>query len=299
MILSFRSNISNFTLLASVLAITACSPAFEAATAIDLSGAVEELACFRENDVSMLAAHRGGPAPGYAENSLSGLGRLSGLGFLYAEVDIREAADGTLFLLHDDTLERTTTGTGPIASLTWTDLRELRLLDPDGRTTPDTIPSLDQAAALARQTGLTLHLDLKSVTPARIVSDIHRLGLRDHSVVIAYTVEQAAAIHAEDPGILLSVPDEIDALAAAGVNLEAVYVWLGTQPVDPAADDRLEALDLPTSAGLFRLEHNGPAIYGEADDADIEILSVDLVETASRALGGPEALNAHIAACRD
>lgn len=284
---------------------TACSPGTgpaapdPAATNIAYAAAAPaaQLACFRENGHAMLAAHRGGPADGFAENALSSLERLGELGVLYAEVDVRRAADGTLFLLHDDTLDRTTTAQGPLDGLAWPDLAGTPLRDPTGTPLSDTIPTLAQALTTARSAGLVLNLDLKSVSAHDIVSFVHEQDARDDVAIIAYSVEQAAAIHALDPGLLLSAPNEPDALSSAGVNLNTTYVWLGVGAPDAQADAQLAEAGLETSAGLFPLETGDPAPYRQAAAAGVELLSIDDVDTAVAALGGPDALAARIAAC--
>jgi len=246
----------------------------------------------------MLAAHRGGPAPGYPENALSSLHRLVDNGVLYAEIDVRRSNDGVYYLLHDDTLERTTTGEGRVEGRSWSDLSNLRLLDSNGELTDQSIPRLEAVFTLARETGLVLNLDLKSVTPSEIVALIDANNARDHVAIIAYTVDDAAAIHALDAGLLLSVPDELVALRAAGVNLEASYIWLGTGALDAPRDAVLASRGLETSVGLFRREDGSATPYLEAIEAGIELLSIDNVDAAVASLGGRDALQARIAQCR-
>lgn len=282
--------------LAALAVMAACS-AQPASVAIDPAGPAIDLTCYRETGASMLAAHRGGPAAGYPENALSSLQRLADMGVLYAEIDVRRSADGTLFLLHDDTLDRTTTGTGPLDGRAWSELSALRLRDPAGEITDDTIPTLADAMALAQEAGLVLNLDLKSVSPAEIVAFVHTHEARDDIALIAYSVDQAAAIHALDPGLLLSAPDQPDALAAAGVNLESTYIWLGVGAADAGRDAALADEGLETSAGLFPLEAGTPDPYRAAAEAGVELLSIDDVDTAVAALGGPGALQARIDAC--
>src|SRR5262249_53546543 len=61
-----------------------------------------------------IGAHRGDPefAP---ENTLAAFDAAVALGVDYVETDVQRTADGVLVLLHDDDLDRTTNGTGPVA----------------------------------------------------------------------------------------------------------------------------------------------------------------------------------------
>jgi len=65
----------------------------------------------------------GGHAP---ENSLAGIRKAIELGSDAIEIDVQVSSDGVPLLMHDLTVDRTTNGTGAVASLT---LEELRGLD--------------------------------------------------------------------------------------------------------------------------------------------------------------------------
>lgn len=67
-------------------------------------------------------AHRGGAhlAP---ENTLAAFAMSTALGLRYLESDVRLTSDGELVCFHDETLDRCTTGTGPVSAHTTQDLR--------------------------------------------------------------------------------------------------------------------------------------------------------------------------------
>lgn len=72
----------------------------------------------------VLVAHRGGGslAP---ENTIAALRLGQSLGYRAAEFDVKLSRDGVAFLLHDATLDRTTSGTGPAGERAWADLAAL------------------------------------------------------------------------------------------------------------------------------------------------------------------------------
>jgi len=102
---------------------------------------------------TFLLGHRGAPqeAP---ENTLASLRRALEHGLDGFEYDVQRCASGEAFLLHDDELERTTDGNGPIAARS---LPELTGLDAgswfDARFRGEPLPQLEQALALARELG--------------------------------------------------------------------------------------------------------------------------------------------------
>ncbi len=69
-------------------------------------------------DRASIVAHRGG-ASLRPENTLWAFSAAQAMGADTLETDVHATADGVLVLLHDDTLERTTTINGPVAALTW------------------------------------------------------------------------------------------------------------------------------------------------------------------------------------
>ena len=80
------------------------------------------------------------------------------------EIDLRLHAGGGFVVLHDDTLERETTGSGAVAGATPAELRSLSIRGGDGRPTGSPVLLLDDIAALLGRRGPTqalLQLDLK------------------------------------------------------------------------------------------------------------------------------------------
>src|SRR5690349_16823232 len=71
-----------------------------------------------------LAAHRGAGklAP---ENTLAAFRLGYAHGYRMVEFDVKLAGDGVSFLLHDATLDRTTTGNGRADALGWRELSQL------------------------------------------------------------------------------------------------------------------------------------------------------------------------------
>ena len=78
-------------------------------------------------------AHRGNRAHA-PENTLEAMRQAVALGVDAVEFDLRVSRDGTLVVIHDETLDRTTDGSGTVALRTVT---ELRGLDAGARFTPD------------------------------------------------------------------------------------------------------------------------------------------------------------------
>lgn len=90
-----------------------------------------------------------------------------------SEVDLRAHGEAGFAVLHDETLDRETTGTGPVAAATEAQLRHLHRRGADGRPTPERLLLLHDLADLARRDaapGALVQLDLKedaaAISPA-------------------------------------------------------------------------------------------------------------------------------------
>lgn len=98
----------------------------------------------------LVIAHRGlsGLAP---ENTLSAFKKAIEVGSDMIELDIHFSKDRAVVVIHDDRLERTTTGRGSVGDY---ELKELKKLDAGSwfgaKFTGETIPTLDELLALAR-----------------------------------------------------------------------------------------------------------------------------------------------------
>lgn len=108
-----------------------------------------------------LLAHRGGGSSA-PENTLAGLRTAARHGFGGVEFDAKLTSDGVAILMHDDTLERTTDGRGPIARADWPALQRLDAgswYDP--RFAGEPIPTLAAALRLCQELGLWPNVEIK------------------------------------------------------------------------------------------------------------------------------------------
>ena len=108
-----------------------------------------------------VCAHRG-HSVGAPENTIPALDAAAARRATVAEIDVVLTADDEIVLLHDEILDRTTDGRGPVAAL---ELAAIRRLDagawfgPAFAGTP--IPTLGEALAAARRHGMGLLVEIK------------------------------------------------------------------------------------------------------------------------------------------
>lgn len=142
------------------------------------------------------------------------------LGF---ELDVEKSKDGHLVCIHDDTVDRTTDGTGKISDLT---LQELRRLDAggwfDSRFAGEKIPSLDEVFSLIAQ-------------------------YRDHNVLIAVDLKAAG------------VEQEVVRMAQKQ-NVLSQLLFIGKTISEPQVRDRIRSVSRHAQTAAVA---NNPAEFAE------------------------------------
>ncbi len=108
-----------------------------------------------------IIGHRG--ASGHApENTLAAFRRAVELGARFIETDLQLSRDSRLVAIHDDTLDRTTNGRGPVHRLTLAELRELDAGSWFGpRFAGERIPTLEEILQFARKSDVVFYLEIK------------------------------------------------------------------------------------------------------------------------------------------
>lgn len=111
--------------------------------------------------VPRVIGHRGAKASA-PENTLAGIRQARREGAAWVEFDVKLTADGHPILMHDDTLDRTTDGHGPVASAR---LEDIRRLDAGARFAPvfrgERVPLLSEALAVLAELDMGFNLEIK------------------------------------------------------------------------------------------------------------------------------------------
>lgn len=257
------------------------------------------LLSYGKDRVPLVSAHRGGPRKGFPENCLATFENTLRRTHALLEVDPRYTRDGAIVLMHDATLERTTTGRGNVADYTLAQLKELRLKDTAGNVTDYQIPTLDEALEWAK--GKTvLVLDQKTVPMEARVKKIQAHRAQAHALVIAYSFEDAKRCYELDKEIMQEVmlPDRaaIDKFARTAVPWRNVVAFVThTQPAEQSIYQLLHeqgvlcivgtsrTLDRDFTAGKIA-ERSLTEKYQALIRAGVDILEADLAIEAGQAL---------------
>jgi glycerophosphoryl diester phosphodiesterase len=111
--------------------------------------------------VPKIIGHRGARATA-PENTLAGIRQAAREGATWVEFDVKLTADGYAILMHDDTLDRTTSGQGPVRQMA---LQDIRQLDAGIRFGPEwqgeKVPTLTEALQLLAELKMGFNLEVK------------------------------------------------------------------------------------------------------------------------------------------
>ncbi len=160
--------------------------------------------------VPLAMAHRGQRAT-IPEQTLEAYDVAIDLGCDAIECDVQMTRDGQLVMMHDLTLERTTTGHGRVADTSWAELRELDAGSWfSGSPTAIRVATLESTLDLAVAAGIPLCIEIKgtpanaprtAVAVATLLAERHLL---DRMVISSFDHEALAVAAATAPGVFLA-----------------------------------------------------------------------------------------------
>lgn len=196
--------------------------------------------CVRDGGVA-ISAHRAVSALDQPENSIAAIeatGRAIPNAIL--ELDAVLTKDRQLVLMHDDTMDRTTTVRGRVADLTLAQVKQARLKASNGALTRAAPPTLGEALDAAGRVGAIASIDLKpadgetTVDLARAVIDQVRQSRAGNRVIlITYNDADARAVAAMAPEMMISAGlSGVEDLS--GLDPAQILAWTGTREERPA-----------------------------------------------------------------
>ena len=247
----------------------------------------------------MVVGHRGvgGQFGGIApENSLASIRAALLLGLDGIELDIRHTADDRLVVIHDSTVDRTTTGTGKIDEMTLDEVTGLQVLnsplhDVPGNFDCETVPTIEEAFALTRGK-LFIDLDTKTHRMDLVVAAIREAGLIDEVFISVGDVNRAVEARAIDPEIRIQIrPDTPEALVdhlSRFVRTPEI-IEIPAQNIEAMAPTIIEA-DAKVFSDVFgddafALLAEDLDVYGRRFAAGAQILQSELPSLVIEALG--------------
>ena len=131
------------------------------------------------------------------------------------EFDVHLTRDDELVVIHDDTLDRTTSGTGYVRDHT---LAEIKTLDAScgmARFVGEKVPTLDELMIWASGAGVTLSLEIKQPAPATGRPKYPRIAERVTDMLVSHGMIARVLVHSFDHPTIRHLRDLLPSLATA------------------------------------------------------------------------------------
>jgi len=165
---------------------------------------------FRPKEHSLGIAHRGASreAP---ENTLGAFRRALDAGAPAVEFDVQRTRDGRLVVIHDQTVDRTTDGRGPVAALAFEEIRRLdagRWFDP--AFAGERVPALAEVFDLVRGRALVF-LEIKNGPmfyegiEAQVAEALRQYGMLEAALVMSFDHAAVRTMRAAAPDVATAI----------------------------------------------------------------------------------------------
>ena len=142
-------------------------------------GSIKELQAYFTYDPGrdiIVSGHRGGMMPGYPENCIESCEKTLSMMPTFFEVDFSFTRDSVMVLMHDLTIDRTTTGKGRVADYTYEELQQFCLVDRDRNVTPYKIPRLKDLLEWGKDK-VVFNFDNKYINTKGVSDQVRRASL--------------------------------------------------------------------------------------------------------------------------
>jgi glycerophosphoryl diester phosphodiesterase len=234
---------------------------------------------------TLVAAHRGGAAL-WPENSLLAFRESLALGVDALELDLHMTADGEIVVLHDPTLERTTTARGRVRDLKLAELAGVRLKTRDGAVTDERIPTFAQVLDLAALAAVELLPEIKvdanrqryDGIEEKVLALVRARGLQARTTIQAFQVETIRRLRELEPKartMLLVARGDVERDRARPA--EAVGRARDLGATDLGMNHRLIDADVMAAARAAGVRVSAWTVNDEADIRRMVDLGVDVV----------------------
>jgi len=247
-----------------------------------------------ENRFPLISAHRGGPMPGFPENCIETFDNATTYNPVIIEFDIAYSKDSVMVIMHDDKLDRTSTGKGAIGNYTYEELKAFNLKDDEGKETKFKIPTLDSVLSWSKGKVL-LTIDLKKgVSYAKVIEKVRQYKVESNSIIITYTANQAREVHQLAPELMISASvqkkAELKRLNSLGIPNNRIVAFVGVSAPDKELYQYLHNKGITTILGTMgNIDKSAMAspvknVYYHLVNNGADILSGDNLPQASEEL---------------
>lgn len=207
----------------------------------------------RDTDIPFTSVNHRGYNTIAPENTLSAFRLSKENGFDYVETDVSFTADSVAVLLHDNTIDRTSNGKGPISSITFDDVRKFDFGSwKDAAYKGEKIPSFEEFLDLCIELDLYPYIELKEGNRQQIrslVDMVEDYGLSDKVTWISFDATRLQYVKAKTPkarlGYLKSTVDEQSLYTVLELRNKDNEVFLDAKNISQDLMTKCVAIGIP------------------------------------------------------
>lgn len=278
---------------------TACSPRFGSSYITVPAGGLDDFLSYQhEQQIPLVSAHRGGgDYAGFPENALESFQYILNKTPAILEFDVAMTKDSIFMLMHDNTLDRTTTCSGEVKDKTWLEIQSCFLEDNSGRATPFKVPLYADALQFIRGKAIAT-VDVKRGVPyEKIVAYIEKYKAEDYAAVITYNLKDARKVYDLNPKLMISITirndQELQQTLDAGIPPANILAFTGTDVAKPALYRKLHELGILTIFGTLggmdekaeKMSHKeNKELYRQLIKNGVDILATDRPMQVAKAI---------------
>ena len=187
--------------------------------------------------------------------------------------------------MHDNSIERTTNGSGLVKDLSYDELKNYNLVDDFGNETTFKIPLFSDVLKWCKSNNVILTVDIKrSVKQSVVIDAIKASKAEDIAIVITYDVAQAESAYKLAPDLLLSVSarndKEFNRLLEAKIPTRNMLAFTGTRLSDSTLFKRLHTNNIVCMLGTLgnldkQAAARGDELYKTWKNLGVDIFATD------------------------
>lgn len=201
-------------------------------------------------------AHRMSPETGYPDNGLKTLKFTHQLApCVIQEMDVRMTKDSALVMLHDATLDRTTTGKDSLNKFTLKEIAQYQLKDINGTLIKgERIPKLIDILHFVKNNKMIVALDMKPGTdPKRLMREVISSRTLNQVIIICYTIKDAQLLNKKYPILMMALGfnswENIKAIEQSGLPFENLIALTPSQLQEKSFYDKIHSMGIMVSFG--------------------------------------------------
>jgi glycerophosphoryl diester phosphodiesterase len=247
----------------------------------------------------LVAAHRGGAAL-WPENSLLAFRNAMALGVDALEFDLHLTRDGEVVVIHDATLDRTTTASGRVRDRTLAEVRNAHIKTREGTPTGERVPTFAEVLDLASASAVQLLPEIKVGADGqpypdieeKVVALIRARGLLSRVTIQAFHSQTIGRLRGVQPDVRTMLLGSRRQLESKGGGAEAVRWAREAGATDVGLDFHIVDAAVVSASRAARIRLSVWTVNDEADirrmvDLGVDVIMSDRPDLVRRLIGRP------------